>query len=265
MTTTVTFTVLLPQPTPASGTPAEESDYSFGISLATGEPGSLELIECRPFSFVVEAEANVTYYFQVFDDQEDGGGNGGALEFTLEESTAAALAEAAGAPEAKFVIETELIFHEDGPPTGTFAVVAGSDDLGCASGTFVDSTVEHIDDDLDRITKVFTCESGPRTGTFSVDFIPGQEVNEVDRKTGPWEVTESTGDFVGLSGGGDHTVVFDSTSTAVETLAGSIELAAVRGELAQTGSETATLAGLGAAAILVGLGLVTSRRRLVRG
>ena len=60
------------------------SDYSVGISALSGEPGSLDLIECRPFAFVVEVEAGVTYYLQVFDGQDDGGGNGGLLNFTVE-------------------------------------------------------------------------------------------------------------------------------------------------------------------------------------
>lgn len=60
------------------------SDYSAGISALTGSPGSLDLIECRPFAFVVEAQAGVTYYLQVFDGQDDGGGNGGILDFAVE-------------------------------------------------------------------------------------------------------------------------------------------------------------------------------------
>lgn len=64
------------------------SDYSVGISALTGDAGSFELIECRPFSFVIEAEADVTYHLQVFDGQEDGQedgrGTGGNLVFSLE-------------------------------------------------------------------------------------------------------------------------------------------------------------------------------------
>ncbi len=63
------------------------SDYSVGISALTGDAGSFELLECRPFSFVIEAEANVTYHVQVFDGQEDRQGNGGNLTFSIEEAS----------------------------------------------------------------------------------------------------------------------------------------------------------------------------------
>ncbi|MFW2332433.1 serine hydrolase, partial [Ilumatobacter sp.] len=63
------------------------SDYSVGISALTGDAGSFELIECRPFAFVIEAEADVTYHVQVFDGQDDGQGNGGNLTFSIEEAS----------------------------------------------------------------------------------------------------------------------------------------------------------------------------------
>ena len=62
-----------------------DPNYSLGISAATAVAGGLDLIECRPFSFVVEAEAGVTYYLQAFDAQDDGEGNGGNLTFSLQE------------------------------------------------------------------------------------------------------------------------------------------------------------------------------------
>ena len=240
---------------------AEGTDYSYGITVATGEPGSFELLECRPFSYLVIAEAGVTYHFQVFDDQEDGGENGGSLEFTLRESTAAAAAEAAGPPDDSFVIQTQITFSEEEDPKGTFEVVAGAEVLGCSSGTFVDPESNEIDDDLVEVTKVFTCESGPKAGTFSIQFIPGQDVNEPDLQTGPWEVDEGTEDFAGLVGGGDFSVVYDGTDTNMETVAGTIEFSGAQGELATTGSESKTIAVFGIGAIMIGLILVLPRRR----
>jgi LPXTG-motif cell wall-anchored protein len=238
------------------------TDYSYGIAVVTGDSGSLELIDCRPGEFLIEAQANVTYHFQVLDDQVDGGGNGGSLEFTLRESTAAETAQAADAPNDPFVIETQLTFHETAPPSGTFDVLADSEVLGCSTGSFIDPDAEDIEGGLAEVTKLFTCESGPKTGTFSVLFIPGQDVNEADHQTGPWEVEEGTGDFAGLVGGGDFSVVFDSPTTGVETLAGTIEFSGAEDELAETGSETGIIAAMGLGAILIGLILVLNRRSL---
>jgi hypothetical protein len=65
------------------------TEYSYEIAVATGEPGSFELVHCRPFSWVLEAEANVTYHLRVIDDQWDGNGyngvgNGGNTHLTVD-------------------------------------------------------------------------------------------------------------------------------------------------------------------------------------
>jgi hypothetical protein len=57
------------------------TDYPFLVTVAKGEPGSFESIGCRPFSRVIEFEANATYYLLVSDD---GGGNGGNAVFTVD-------------------------------------------------------------------------------------------------------------------------------------------------------------------------------------
>ncbi len=63
---------------------ADDSDFPVGISVAQGSPGSLELLECRPFAFVVPVESGQTYYFQAFDG-DDPSSQGGTLEFVLEQ------------------------------------------------------------------------------------------------------------------------------------------------------------------------------------
>ena len=63
---------------------ADDSDFPVGIAVAQGSPGSLELLECRPFAFLLPVEAGQTYYFQAFDG-DDPSSQGGTLEFVLEE------------------------------------------------------------------------------------------------------------------------------------------------------------------------------------
>jgi hypothetical protein len=121
-------------------------------------------------------------------------------------------------------IETQITFSATEAFSGTFEVAEGADVLGCSSGSFVDDgRVEVEGGELFEITKVLTCESGPKVGTISVLFIPGQDVDDSERETGPWVGTEGTGDFEGLGGGGDFEVVYDSETTGVETFTGTVE------------------------------------------
>ena len=62
------------------------SDYAYGISVATGEAGSFELLGCRPYPCAISVTGGVTYHLQVFDGQDDGG----KLELTVD------LADSAG-------------------------------------------------------------------------------------------------------------------------------------------------------------------------
>ena len=63
---------------------ASASDYSAGVFVATGAPGSFEVLACGPGGAAWQATAGQTYSILVIDDQEDGGGNGGTLELTVD-------------------------------------------------------------------------------------------------------------------------------------------------------------------------------------
>lgn len=104
---------------------------------------------------------------------------------------------------------------------GTFEVPEGADGLGCESGSFVDTDVPT------GVSRLATCESGDRTGAFTVHFVPGDAPGPGDLN-GPWNVEGATGDFAGLQGEGDFSVVFDDENgTGAETLSGSIEFGPV--------------------------------------
>lgn len=62
------------------------TDYSSGVLVYTGGPGSFELVQCAPFETVFAATAGVTYHIMIIDDQEDGGGNGGTLEVQINDA-----------------------------------------------------------------------------------------------------------------------------------------------------------------------------------
>lgn len=60
------------------------SDYSAGVIVVSGSPGSFAIENCGPGSTVFFAASGQTYAILAFDDQGDGSGNGGALEITVD-------------------------------------------------------------------------------------------------------------------------------------------------------------------------------------
>jgi hypothetical protein len=60
-----------------------QSNYSAGVLVAIGSPGSLELITCGPGAVAFYAFSGTTYYILAIDDQLDGGGNGGTLNIAF--------------------------------------------------------------------------------------------------------------------------------------------------------------------------------------
>jgi hypothetical protein len=65
------------------------SDYSAGVIVATGVPGAFSVVTCGPGAVDFSAHAGESYTVLAFDDQQDGGGNGGALTIGISQDTAA--------------------------------------------------------------------------------------------------------------------------------------------------------------------------------
>ncbi|MBI2236973.1 MAG: hypothetical protein HYU54_00385 [Actinobacteria bacterium] len=129
----------------------------------------------------------------------------------------ASSAASATTPSGPMTIVTKIDFSTE-PFHGTFKVEEGKDILGCRSGTFVDFPSGA------SVDKVFSCSTGGR-GTFVANFRPCTITVTPEMCTGTWnfDSSQSTGDFVGLHGAGDFTVVFDPKKPAgVETLTGLI-------------------------------------------
>jgi hypothetical protein len=57
------------------------STYSVGFIVVTGPPDAFVIQSCGPQSIRFDAHAGTVYFILVFDDQFDGGGNGGSLHF----------------------------------------------------------------------------------------------------------------------------------------------------------------------------------------
>jgi len=59
------------------------SDYSAGVIVVSGTQGSFTLETCGPGTVGFFGSAGVTYYLLLFDDQQDGVGNGGTLQLSV--------------------------------------------------------------------------------------------------------------------------------------------------------------------------------------
>lgn len=70
------------------------STYTAGVIVVTGSPGAFVLETCGPGTILFSATAGITYYVLAFDDQFDGGGNGGALNIAFNDAPATPTVEA---------------------------------------------------------------------------------------------------------------------------------------------------------------------------
>ena len=103
------------------------SDYSAGVLVGEGSPGSLETVVCGPGAVGLTTEVGTTYYVLAIDDQSDGAGNGGSLSISFN--------EAPSAPTVKITVR----------PTGTFDPQTGTAHLRgtytCTDADFTTSSV----------------------------------------------------------------------------------------------------------------------------
>ena len=104
------------------------ADYTVGVIVATGAPGSFSVIACGAFSTSFPAVAGETYAVLFFDFQEDGAGNGGILEMRLREM--------APPPEIEVTLASTGSFD---PATG-IATIRGT--VTCTAGDFDKAAID---------------------------------------------------------------------------------------------------------------------------
>jgi hypothetical protein len=145
------------------------SDYTAGVIVVTGSPGSFELVTCGPDAVILPTLVGETYAILAFDDQFDGGGNGGTLQISID--------AAPPPPEIDVTVD----------PTGQFNAQTGS---ATVSGTVTcsgEADFAFVDVQLRQ-----------QVGRFVVDGFGSIEVI-CDGTTQPWsvEVFPSNGLFKG--------------------------------------------------------------------
>ena len=131
------------------------------------------------------------------------------------------------AKDSSLTLLTDIDFTSE-PYKRTFKVSEGSEELGCSGGTFLDHNVGQFQ--VEAILKVLTCTDGERSGSFIIRFHPSLVVTR-------WKVESATGDFTGLKGAGDFSVVENPEEVRRRNLHG-------RGELSVTRTRTMRHVGL---------------------
>ena len=146
------------------------SSFSAGVIVATGSPGNWTVLSCAPGAVSWFPVAGETYTILVFDDQGDGGGNGGVLNVTIDVAPAAPTIDVTVNPVGEFDART-------GSATITGTVTC----TGEALFSYLDVEVRQA---VGRMSTV--------TGYATVDIT-------CDGTTYPWsvEVLPVNGKFVG--------------------------------------------------------------------
>ena len=155
------------------------SSYSAGVLVGVGAPGALELAACGPGTVGFTASAGLTYYVLAIDDQADGGGNGGTLNISFNETPPPPSIDVTVAPRGTF----------NGKTGG--ATLHGAYSCTDADFAFIDGTV------IQQVGRVSTIQ-----GSFEV-VVAGA----CDGASHPWtaDVVPSNGKF---KGGQSLTVAF---------------------------------------------------------
>jgi hypothetical protein len=140
------------------------SNYSAGVLVGVGSQGNLELVACGPGTVAFFAAAGTTYYVLAFDDQFDGGGNGGLLNISFNEI-----------PPPPTVDITVNPFGEFNAGTGV-ATISGT--YTCTNGDFI-SVNGNARQNVGRVATIFgffgfgdsgTCDGEPHS--WSAEVFP---------------------------------------------------------------------------------------------
>lgn len=144
------------------------SSYTAGVIVATGSPGGLSVVTCAPTAASFTATAGQTYLIMAFDDQLDGGGNGGTLTISVSEAEVPSLAvtvEPVGQIDARTGIAT---LRGTLTCTGSFLAMAGLE-LRQAVGRFTVSGFTTLDTlaPCDGTTRAWTVQVSGTNGKFA--------------------------------------------------------------------------------------------------
>jgi len=139
------------------------STYSAGVIIASGGPGAYTVESCGPGASAWSALSGVTYTILVFDDQEDGAGNGGTLEINV--------AEAPPPPELTLTVNPRGTFdsHTGGALISGTITCTGEADFSFID-VFVRQKTGRLFIDGEGFIEGFACDGS--TQAWTADILP---------------------------------------------------------------------------------------------
>jgi hypothetical protein len=175
-----------------------QSNYTAGVIVGVGSQGNLQTVACGPGTVVFAGSTGTTYYVLAFDDQGDGGSNGGSLRISFNEVDSPVLEDL-----------TVNRFGGFNPQTGV-ATISGS--YTCSNGDFFAADVNASQVLGGRVATVsgsgFLFEEGTCDGlphNWSVDVFP-QSGKFAGGKSMTVTFAYSCGQFTCVSGFLEQTV-----------------------------------------------------------
>lgn len=161
------------------------SNYTAGAIIATGTPGNFTVVACAPDAVGWSTTAGETYTVLVFDDQFDGGGNGGTLNLTIDVAPPVPTIDVTVNPTARFNTKTGA------------ATVTGT--VTCEGGT--DFAFLEV-------------ELAQNVGRFTVRGFNGTDI-ACDGETRPWSL-DIFGDNGKFAGGKAASITFAMACGAID-------------------------------------------------
>ena len=139
------------------------SNYSAGAIVATGSSGNWTVQACGPGAVVWEAVGGETYTVLVFDDQQDGAGNGGSLTVNFE--------EVPPPPDVTITVNPKGVFDaHSGAPIVRGTVTCTGDATDSFIDVFMRQTTGRLFIDGEGFIEGFTCDGTAQP--WSVDIFP---------------------------------------------------------------------------------------------
>ena len=140
------------------------SDYAAGVIVATGDPtNGFSLVTCGPGAVAFQGDSGVDYTMLVFDDQQDGAGNGGTLRISI--------GEAPPPPDVSLTVNPRGTFNSH---TGSATISGTVTCTGSADFSFIDvqarQKVGRLFIDGEGFIEGFACDG--TTQPWSAEIFP---------------------------------------------------------------------------------------------
>jgi hypothetical protein len=165
-----------------------QSDYSAGVIVVTGSPGSFTFVTCGPGAVEFPTVNGETYSIVAFDDQQDGAGNGGTLVINVDVVPPPPVVALTVDPTGRFNSKTGTATI-----TGTVTCTGGADfteidvSLRQSVGRFVITGSGFTDFPCDGSTHGWSAEVFPDNGVFKGGHTASVSVGTA---CGPFECGE---------------------------------------------------------------------------